>query len=291
MSRIKTPITERSRTILGIIGAIVLCIAYEFVSYQQHLNNPLDTTIPTFYQLFDGIGQIIQFHDDNDLAKAFGIEVEESSFFEKVSTTYLWKDSVATYGRLFEGLILGCTFSILVGVLMGCYEWLAALLLPALSFLSKIPGTSMLAVFFVMAGTGEIMFVTMISFGILPTLTQSVYLSAKNDLHIEEINKGYTLGASNFEVIVHIVFQKILPNIIDSVRLQIGPAMVYLIAAEMLAGQVGIGYQIRVQQRLLNMAVVYDYIIFLGLTGLLMDRMSKLIQRYLCPWYGNKVDY
>jgi NitT/TauT family transport system permease protein len=168
---------------------------------------------------------------------------------------------------------------------MGCYESFAALLLPALSFLSKVPGTAMLAVFFVMVGTGEEMFTAMIGFGILPTLTQAVYLSACDDLHEEEINKAYTLGASSIEVIWNVVWKQILPKVIDSIRLQIGPAMVYLIAAEMLVGQVGMGYQIRMQQRLLNMAVVYDYIVFLGLTGLLIDRGMNYTRQKLCPWY------
>lgn len=285
MSRIRLPITERSRVLFGIIGAIVLCIGYEVLSYRQHLSNPTDTTIPSFYQLLDGLRQITQFHSDNDLARAFGLDVKEESLWSKIGSTHIWKDAFATYGRLFEGLFLGCVLSVIIGLLMGCYEWLAALLLPSLAFLAKIPGTAMLAVFFVMAGTGEAMFVSMIGFGILPTLTQSIYLSAKNDLHIEEINKAYTLGASNFEVILHVVLRQTLPSIIDAIRLQIGPAMVYLIAAEMLGGQVGMGYQIRMQQRLLNMAVVYDYILISGFAGLLMDRSTKLLQSWLCPWY------
>ena len=126
----------------------------------------------------------------------------------------------------------------------------------------------------------------MISFGILPTLTQSIYLAAKDDLHVEEINKAYTLGASNLELIWNIVFQKILPKVIDNTLLQIGPAMVFLIAAEMLVGQVGIGFQIRMQQRLLHMNVVYTYLILLGVTGLMMDRAMISLRNRLCPWFG-----
>lgn len=180
----------------------------------------------------------------------------------------------------------GCVLSIILGTLMGCYEWIAALLLPPLSFLAKVPGTAMLAVFFVIVGTGEGMFITMIGFGVLPTLTQAIYLSAKHDLHEEEIYKAYTLGASNIEVIWHVVFPQTLPKILENIRLQIGPAMVYLIAAEMLVGQVGMGYQIRMQQRLLNMNIVYDYLIILGATGLLMDRGMLSLRRWLCPWYS-----
>ena len=130
------------------------------------------------------------------------------------------------------------------------------------------------------------MFVAMIGFGVLPTLTQSIYISARDDIHEEEIDKAYTLGASNLEVIWNVVFRHILPKILDAVRLQIGPAMVFLIAAEMLVGQVGMGYQIRMQQRLLHMNIVYNYLLILGITGLLMDRGMIVLREWLCPWYG-----
>jgi NitT/TauT family transport system permease protein len=284
MARIRTPISERSRLFFGVLGIVILCLGYQWLSYRQHQKNPSDTTIPTFQQLWDGFVQTCT-PRPNPLKEAFGVEDSEETFWEKVRSTWFYQDGMATYGRLITGLVWGCLLSIIVGLLMGCYESFAALLLPVLSFLSKVPGTAMLAVFFVMVGTGEQMFEVMIGFGILPTLTQAIYLSAKYDLHEEEINKAYTLGASNFEVIWNVVLPQISPKIIENIRLQVGPAMVYLIAAEMLVGQVGIGYQIRMQQRLLNMAVVYDYLIMLGATGLIVDKLLSFARKKLCPWY------
>jgi len=76
-----------------------------------------------------------------------------------------------------------------------------------------------------------------------------------------------------------------LPKILDNIRLQLGPAMVFLIAAEMLVGQVGMGYQVRMQQRLLHMNVVYDYLFILGATGLLMDKGMLSFRQWWCPWF------
>lgn len=284
MSRIRQPIGDRWRLVYGLVGIALLCALYECVSYRQHAANPGDTTIPSFSQLAGGVAQVCK-PRPNSLAAAFGTDQPEESFWESVGSTWLVRDGVATYGRLVKGLGWGCLLSVVLGVLMGCYEWLAAVLLPPLAFLAKVPGTAMLAVFFTVVGIGESMFTAMIGFGVLPTLVQAIYLSAKNELHEEEVNKAYTLGATNFEVIWNVVTRQTLPHVIDSVRLQFGPAMVYLIAAEMLVGEVGIGYQIRVQQRMMNMAVVYDYILLLGATGLLMDRVANLLRGRLCPWY------
>lgn len=283
MSRIKQPISERWQLICELMGILVLCIIYQVLSYRQHVKNPSDTTIPNLSQLNAAFIQICTPHD-NPLKEAFGLEDTEQSFWNKIQSTWMWQDGFATYSRLLKGLGWGCLLSIVLGLLMGCFQSIAAFFLPPFLFLSKVPGTAMLAVFFVMVGTGENMFVAMIGFGVMPTLVQAIYLSAKHDLHEEEINKAYTLGASNLEVIWNVVLRQIMPKIIDNIRLQIGPAMVYLIAAEMLVGQVGIGYQIRMQQRLLNMAVVYDYILILGLTGLLMDKAMGILRQKLCPW-------
>lgn len=280
MSRIKQPISDRSMLIWALVGIFVLTTGYYILSYRQHVINPSDTTIPNFSQLLGGLDQVTN-------SKFDPIDQKESyTFFDRITHTKLWQDSTATYLRLFLGLSFGCVVSIFFGVLMGCYPSIEGFLLPVVSFLSKVPGTAMLAVFFVVVGTGETMFVAMLSFGVIPTLSMAIYLSAKHDLHEEEIFKAYTLGANNYEVICNIVFPQILPKVLESVRLQIGPAMVALIAAEMLVGQVGMGYQIRMQQRMLNMSIVYDYIMILGFTGFFMDRAMLSLRRWMCPWYS-----
>ena len=284
--RIQQPINQKTKSVLGIFGVVVLLLIYSNLSNIQHIKNPTDTTMPNFTQLIEGI-KIVSTPQVNTLKEVLnGDKTPTGSLFSKPFKTMIVRDVWATYSRLFEGMVLGCFISVVLGTLMGCFESLAAFFLPTLSFLSKVPGTAMLAVFFVLSGTGEAMFIAMIGFGILPTFTQSVYLSAKDDLHREEIDKAYTLGASNLEVIWEVVFPQIFPKILDNIRLQIGPAMVFLIAAEMIVGQVGMGYQIRIQQRLLHMNVVYDYIIILGATGLLMDKLMLSFRQYWCPWFG-----
>lgn len=284
MARIQRPIPRWLMISLGILGMAALVGGYEILSYRQHLRNPSDTTIPGFRQMWQGL-VAMSTPPKNDLAAAFGMEEKPKSSLAWITDTPLFRDVRATYGRLLIGLVIGSVASIFLGLVMGCWPIPEAILVPPISLLAKVPGTAMLAVFFVLVGTNEYMFITMIAFGIMPTLTQAIYLSAKNDLHSEEIDKAYTLGASNFEVVFNVVFMTILPKVIESVRLQIGPAMVYLIAAEMLVGQVGLGYQIRMQQRLQNMSVVYDYILILGLSGLAMDGLMRQFRRFVSPWY------
>jgi NitT/TauT family transport system permease protein len=261
---IRQAINPRIKLILGILSIVVLLSAYSFMSYKMHLQNPDDTTIPGWTQLYDGFQK--------------SLEVNKRS-----GERWLVVDTEATMSRLLQGLLLGIIVSIFLGLLMGCYTTMEAIFVPPLSLLAKIPPTAALAVFFVLVGTGHEMYVAMIAFGILPTLSQSVYLAVK-EVPDELLFKAYTLGASQMEIIFNIIFPTILPKIIDSIRLQVGPAMVYLIAAEMVCGDVGYGYRIRLQSRLLNMNVVYPYLAVLAMIGYFMDASLNGIRRFFCPW-------
>ena len=206
--------------------------------------------------------------------------------FEDWADVWILEDSYATTIRLFNGLALGVLLGFLTGILMGCIPSIEAFLQPPLSLLAKVPPTAALAVYMVFFGTGMEMYVAMISLGILPPIAVSIYLSIK-DIPSEMLDKAYTLGASSFEVAMEVVFKQVLPKFIDTVRLCIGPAIVFLIAAEMLVADIGFGYRIRLQFKMTNMNVVYPYLAILAGFGFLLDYGLRALQAKVCPWYQN----
>jgi len=261
---VRQPITFRWVVILGVISVLLMLGLYTGISHVQHQKNPEDTTIPTWKQLGEGVRTAVEVNP-------------------RTGERWLVADAGATAARLFLGLLFGIAGAVVLGILMGCFSWIEALLVPPLSLLAKVPPTAALAVFFVLVGTDTEMYVAMIAFGILPTLAQAIYL-AVDDVPEELLYKAYTLGASQLELIWNIIARAILPKLIDAIRLQIGPAMVFLIAAEMVCGDVGFGYRIRLQSRLLNMNVVYFYLAILAVFGFFMDYCLRLTQRVLSPW-------
>ena len=64
--------------------------------------------------------------------------------------------------------------------------------------------------------------------------------------------------------------------------------MVFLIAAEWMMADVGFGYRLRIQSRLLNMSVVYIYLILLGVAGFGIDWLLTLARKKLSPWFELK---
>jgi NitT/TauT family transport system permease protein len=252
--------------VIGVLSIITMLDVYSRLSDRQHEKNPDDTTIPTWSQLGEGV--------------VHAVEANKRS-----GERWIVVDSKATATRLFLGLLFGVFGAVLLGIHMGSFSAVEAFFVPPLSLLAKVPPTAALAVFFVMAGTDTKMYVAMIAFGILPTLAQSIYLAIK-EIPEERIYKAQTLDASRAEIVWTIIFPEILPKIIDGIRLQIGPAMVFLIAAEMVVGDVGFGYRIRLQSRLLDMNVVYPYLACLAAFGFGMDLGLRQLQRLLCPWFA-----
>lgn len=237
-------------------------------SLKNQVANAVDRSVPTWRSLFvDGFLRVI---------RAQGLKRNEY---------WLAEDALATTGRLMFGLSVSVLASVILGVLMGSYTPIEAFFVPPLSFLAKIPPTAMLAVFFVLVGTDMKMYVTMIIFGTLPTLAQTVYQSARTDVPESLIYKAYTLGASHTELIWNVTFKQILPRLIDAVRLQIGPAMVLLVAAEWMVAGEGFGYRLRLFYQRTDMSVVYVYLLLLGVGGLLADYALISFRRWLCPWF------
>ena len=263
---IRRPIGGRATIVLGVVGVLLLVSVYAFLSHRQHQKNPNDRTIPTATQLAEGVTR---------------------AFTTDPATGKIWvvSDGAATASRLFLGLLLAVVGAVLIGYAMGCYPPVAALLHPPVSFLGKIPPTAMLAVFFVTVGVNFELYAAMIVFGVLPALTQTLYHAAKEDVPDELIYKAHTLGATQAEIVANIIFRQTLPKLIDGVRLAVGPAMVFLIAAEWIAADVGFGHRIKLLSRQVDMRVVYVYLAILGATGFGLDLFLAWLRRRLCPWY------
>ena len=81
----------------------------------------------------------------------------------------------------------------------------------------------------------------------------------------EQIVKAQTLGASTWQIAIRVVLPQIMPRLIDAVRLSLGPAWLFLISAEAIAADVGLGYRIFLVRRYLAMDVILPYVAWITL--------------------------
>ena len=177
---IRRPIQPATALALSLVSVALLLLAYTGLAHRQKQINPTDTTIPTWSQLASGVRQL-------------------STPNRRTGERWVVEDLKASGARLGLGLGTGVVGGILLGMFMGCLRAGEAFFHPPLAFLAQVPPTAALAVFFVLAGTGQVMFVSMIAVGILPALAMTVFLAVKEfpeDLQFT----AYTLGASHAEV-------------------------------------------------------------------------------------------
>jgi len=80
------------------------------------------------------------------------------------------------------------------------------------------------------------------------------------------------------------VLPQVLPRLIDGVRLSLGPAWLFLIAAEAIAAQNGLGFRIFLVRRYLSMDVILPYVAWITFLAALSDYLLRLLSRRLFPW-------
>ncbi|MEM8874399.1 MAG: ABC transporter permease subunit [Planctomycetota bacterium] len=289
MFRLREPIPRPVYLLLAAAGVIVLLLAYTGVSLQRKAENPEDKTIPSWSQLADGVR--FSFTPD-----------------KRTGEIRIWEDGKATFGRLAAGLGIGIALGVVLGIAMGCYAAVQAVVHFPISFLSRIPPPAIFTILFVVldfdiAGwmpkwlasvigrdvLGNLdFFVASIGIGVVSILAQTVFGAVREDVPAELVHKAQTMGASQPEIVWDVIVPTVLPRVIDAARLQIGPAMVFLIAAEYVNADVGIGYQLRFQIRPLNVNVMIVYAVVLGLVGFALDFVVRKLRGLVAPWYGVK---
>jgi NitT/TauT family transport system permease protein len=275
-----------SKVFLGALAIGLILFGYTLLAAHQHRVNPSDTTIPTWSQLANGVMSIVCISADDQRRWEDAKEFSPNIRYPK---TWLTKDAEATGKRFFLGVVFAVVVAIVLGILMACSQIAEAFFLPSIIFMAKIAPTAALPVFFALIHSDTETYTAMIVFGIAPVMAQTIYLAA-HEIPDEFFQKALTLGASGWVTVRHVIFPFILPKAIDAVRLALGPAIVYLVAAEALFSDNGFGYTIRMQARLLNMSVVYPYLIVLAGFTSLMDYSLRMLQRSICRWYAREAE-
>ncbi len=270
----RKPISWKWQSALGTAAILSLIAAYTALSHHRQRIDPKDRTVPSWHQIWS----------EGGLLKAFTPK-------EETGEIVVWEDFKASFVRFIVWFALSAVASTLLGLFMGCYSPLEAYFVPPLAFLSKIPATLMLTIFYVLVGLNFKFYGAMIAFGIIPTLAVTIYHAAKEDVPEELVFKARTLGASQMECVWSVILAHIFPKILEAVRLSVGPALIYLFAAEYIWGQEnhGVGTTIRLQfhKGAAGATLSFGYLLLLGTLGLMGDSLQRWFQKWWCPWYAH----
>jgi NitT/TauT family transport system permease protein len=171
------------------------------------------------------------------------------------------------------------------GIAIGLVPYLRSLLGGFVAVFSMVPPLAILPILFITVGLGEAAKITLIAIGVAPPLMRDMALRVE-DIPRQQIVKAETLGASTWTIILRLVLPQMLPRLLDSIRLQLGPAWLFLIAAEAIAAEAGLGYRIFLVRRYLAMDVILPYVAWITLLAFIMDIGLRALQRRAFPWFA-----
>jgi NitT/TauT family transport system permease protein len=254
-----------SRIALGLLPFILLIAFYLFGSSLRLAHNPTDKLLPSLQSLSAAVHQLA-FEED-----------------QRSGDVLLWLDTAASLQRLSIALGISAAIGLLLGIGLGVIPFVRATLASLVAALSMIPPLAILPILFIVAGLGETAKITLIIIGVAPCIARDIALRV-GELPIEQLIKAQTLGASTWQLILRVVLPQMWPRLIDAVRLTLGSAWLFLIAAEAIASTEGLGYRIFLVRRYLAMDIILPYVFWITLLAFTTDWFLRQLRAKLFPW-------
>lgn len=205
------------------------------------------------------------------------------SGYESLRDGSLARHAWASIVVIFSGFALASVVAVPLGIMMGSFRAVEACLQPVTGFMRYLPVSAMIPLLILWIGIGVEQKISVIFLG---TLFQQLVLFADVSARVPKdlIDVSYTLGAGRRQVVGRVLLPACLPGIMDNLRVTMGWAWTYLVVAELVAADSGLGYMILNAMRGLFTEVMLLGLIVIGLLGLATDWMFRTARRALLPW-------
>jgi NitT/TauT family transport system permease protein len=254
------------RLLLVLLPFALLLFAYFVGSASRLTDNPNDKLLPSATQMAKAVDRV-----------AFTADKRTGDYL-------LWQDTAASLQRLVIGLGIAAFAGLCLGIAAGTLPLFGAPLSPLMTVLSMVPPLAILPILFIVFGLDELSKVMLIVIGITPILARDLEQRAR-EIPTELLIKAQTLGANTWTLILRVVLPQLMPRLLTSLRLVLGSAWLFLIAAEAIASDQGLGYRIFLVRRYLAMDVILPYVAWITLLAWLMDLGLKRLTQLAFPWY------
>jgi len=254
------------RYLLGLLPFLVLGMLYLSLSNARLAENPNDRLLPNPTTMVESF---------------YRLATEENA---RTGQVILWVDTFASLERLLIGVGISALIGLIIGIFNGGLPLLRAKLSPLVTVVSLIPPMAILPILFIAFGTGEAAKIALIVIGVTPFLIRDLQGHALR-LPDEQLIKAQTLGASSWQLLLRVLLPQLTPRLLNATRLALGTAWLFLIAAEAIAAQEGLGYRIFLVRRYLSMDVILPYVAWITLLAFLLDQLLAWVSRLVFPWY------
>ncbi|MEM1327499.1 MAG: ABC transporter permease subunit [Bacteroidota bacterium] len=293
-------LTSTQNWLLGISGLILFIIlwwvAAELLAVQRPTVDGYTTRIPTVTEAAEmGI-------DRDSLLRADSIRFENATTFTKVYPTLptplqvvqsfpdlvqqnsLFKNTLLSIWRNLQGYFWAVLISIPLGFLVGLIPLFRGLFGKQVDALRYLPLTALVGIFITWFGIGEGMKISFLAFGIivylLPVVIQRIF--EVQDVYLRTV---FTLGANKWQTIKSVYIPSVMSKLIDDIRVLTAISWTYIIIAELLNQEGGIGALIYTAGRRGQIPNVFGLLIVIIIVGFLQDRLFVYLDQRL---FGHK---
>jgi NitT/TauT family transport system permease protein len=202
---------------------------------------------------------------------------------ERSGDYLFWVDTLASLERLAIGLVVSAIIGLCLGLAIGVLPYVRVTIAAFVAAVSLIPPLAVLPILFIVVGLGELAKVTLIIVGVAPLIVRDLAMRTA-ELPNEQIIKAQTLGASTWQLVIRVVLPQMWPRLIDALRLSLGSAWLFLIAAEAIASTEGLGYRIFLVRRYLAMDVILPYVAWITFLAFTMDWVLRTLRARAFAW-------
>lgn len=196
---------------------------------------------------------------------------------------YLLKDILASIGRVGGGFCLAALVALPLGISMGAFASIRALFEPIAAIFRYMPAPAFIPLLIIYLGLDEppkiaLIFIGTVFFNLL------MIMDAVNFVPKELIEATYTLGGVRWQVLLQVITPYIVPNIINTFRINIAASWNLVVVAELVAANEGLGKRIQLAQRFFKTDEIFACLIVLGLIGFILDLSFRALLRTTCKW-------
>jgi len=296
--RLRGKLTSTQRLILGLVGLVLFILFWWVLAEMSSVKKPVGYVQS---EMPSSIGA-----DEATLAKIDSLErVDSISFasatqFEKIYPSIppphhvvqafpsLIKDDklvVNTFRSIWlnlQGYFWALMIALPVGFLIGLIPLFRGLFAGQVDAMRYLPLTALVGLFTTWFGIDDGMKIAFLAFGIivyiLPVVVQRI--DEVKDVYLKTV---FTLGATDWQTIKSVYIPSVMSRMIDDIRVITAISWTYIIIAELLNRQGGIGSLIYIKSRQGQVAKVFAILLVIILIGFIQDRLFVFLDKKLFP--------
>ncbi len=197
----------------------------------------------------------------------------------------LWEHLGYSVFRVLAGVFFGCLAGIPLGFAMGLSTVMRGLFDPVVEFMRPIPPLALIPLMIIWFGIGEeskIILLFLATVFIMALASRSGVSSVR----LSKVHAAYSLGASRWQVLRHVILPNALPEIFTGIRTAMGVCWATVVAAELVAANVGIGFMIMAASKFMSSDLVLLGVIVIGIVAFAIEVLMRKLEARLIPWRG-----